>query len=115
MKRKFVLGLLVVPLAVVLIALAIANRKPVTLTLDPFGGAESMLAFDLPLFFLLLSAFAVGLIVGGFATWLGQGKWRRNAKVRSREAREWRRQADRLEKELETVDPASQRARLSAD
>lgn len=115
MKRKFVLGLLVVPLAVVLIALAIANRKPVTLTLDPFGGAESMLAFDLPLFFLLLSAFAVGLIVGGFATWLGQGKWRRNARAQSREAREWHRQADRLEKELEGLDRATHRAQLPAD
>jgi uncharacterized integral membrane protein len=114
-KRKFVLGLLVVPLAVVLIALAIANRKPVTLTLDPFGGAESMLAFDLPLFFLLLSVFAMGLIVGGFATWLGQGKWRRNARARSREVREWRHQADRLEKELEGVDPSAHRPQLHAD
>ncbi len=101
MWRKLVLALVVVPLGVVLITLAVVNRKPALLILDPFGGSEPGLSLEAPLFLFLLGAFALGLVVGGIATWLGQGKWRRTARDEAREVREWRRQADRLEKELE--------------
>lgn len=113
--RKLILGIVVVPLGVVLVALAVVNRKPALLILDPFGGAEPTLSIEAPLFLLLLLAFAVGLIVGGLATWLGQGKWRRTARVEAREARDWRREADRLEKELEGTDRGAPRAQLPAE
>ena len=115
MWRKLVLALVVVPLGVLLVALAVVNRTPAILVLDPFGGSEPRLSLEAPLFLFLLGAFALGLIVGGIATWLGQGKWRRTARAQSREAREARRQASRLEKELEGVHPSSNRARLAAD
>jgi hypothetical protein len=111
--RKLVLVLVVLPLAVVLIALAVVNRKPALLILDPFGGAESGMSLEAPLFLFLLGAFALGLVVGGIATWIGQGKWRRLAREETRQARDWRRQADRLEKELEGTDRAP-RAQLPA-
>ena len=104
MWRKLILGFIVVPLGVVLIALAVVNRKPVALTLDPIGGADPTVGLEAPLFLLLLGAFAFGLIVGGIATWLGQGKWRRPLAKACAQARDWRRQADRLEKELEGLD-----------
>lgn len=115
MARKLVLALVVVPLGVVLVALAVVNRKPVELILDPFGGAEPGLSLQAPLFLFLLGGFTVGLIAGGVATWLGQGRWRRTAREEAREARQWRRQADRLEKELEGFSPSSNRLRLTAD
>lgn len=115
MWRKLILALVVVPLGVVLIALAVVNRKSATLILDPFGGTEPNLSLEAPFFLFLLGAFAVGLIVGGIASWLNQGKWRRTAREEAREARDWRRQADRLEKELEGRDPATHRAQLPAD
>jgi hypothetical protein len=111
--RKLVLVLVVLPLAVVLIALAVVNRKPALLILDPFGGAESGMSLEAPLFLFLLGAFALGLVVGGIATWIGQGKWRRLAREETRQARDWRRQADRLEKELDSTDRAP-RAQLPA-
>jgi uncharacterized integral membrane protein len=101
-------------LGLVLVALAVVNRKPVTLGLNPFDGAAG-LGVEAPLFLFLLGAFASGLVVGGFATWLGQGKWRLMARTRAREASNWRRQADRLEKELEGLDASRARARLPAD
>jgi hypothetical protein len=113
--RKLTLVLVVVPLAVVLIALAVVNRKPVLLTLDPLGAADTGLSLEAPFFLFLLGAFAVGLVVGGIATWISQGKWRRLAREETRQARDWRRQADRLEKELEGFAPASERPRLTAD
>jgi uncharacterized integral membrane protein len=113
--RKLIFALIVVPLGVILVALAVVNRKSVELILDPFGGAEPNFSLQAPLFLFLLGAFALGLIAGGIATWFGQGKWRRTARVEAREARQWRRQADRLEKELEGFGPASNRPRLTAD
>ena len=115
MWRKLVLALVVVPLGVLLVALAVVNRTPAILVLDPFGGSEPRLSLEAPLFLFLLGAFALGLIVGGIATWLGQGKWRRTARAQSREACAARRQASRLEKELEGVHSSSNRARLPAD
>jgi len=111
--RKLILALVVVPLGVLLVALAVVNRKPALLVLDPFGGSEPRLSLEAPLFLFLLGAFALGLIVGGVATWLGQGKWRRTARAHSREA--LRRRTDRLEKELEGFDSGARPARLPAD
>jgi len=111
--RKLILALVVVPLGVVLIALAVVNREPTVLSLDPFGGTEPNLALEAPFFLFLLGAFALGLLVGGVASWLNQGKWRRTAREEAREARDWRCQADRLEKELETISPA--RPQLTAE
>ena len=115
MWRKLILALVVVPLGIVLIALAVVNRTSSVLILDPFGGAEPNLSIEAPFFLFLLGAFALGLVFGGMASWLNQGKWRRTAREEAREARDWRRQADRLEKELESLDPAHHRPQLPAE
>jgi hypothetical protein len=115
MWRKLVLALIVVPLALALITLAVVNRKPATLILDPFGGSEAGFALEAPLFLFLLGAFALGLVVGGIATWLRQGKWRKTAREGAREARELRLQADRLERELEGGGASPARPRLAAE
>jgi hypothetical protein len=113
--RKLILALVVVPLSVVLLALAVVNRKPALLILDPFGGSQPGLFLEAPLFLFLLGAFALGLVVGGTAAWLGQAKWRRLAREETRQARDWRRQADRLEKELEGLRSTAPRAQLPAE
>ncbi len=113
--RKLILALIVVPLGVILIALAVVNRAPAELILDPFGGGESGFTLHAPFFLFLLGAFAIGLVVGGVASWLNQGKWRRTAREEAREARDWRRQADRLEKELENLNPAGRQPQLTAE
>ncbi|MEM7192459.1 MAG: lipopolysaccharide assembly protein LapA domain-containing protein [Pseudomonadota bacterium] len=113
MKRKLVLGLVIIPLGVALIALAVVNREPVGLILDPFGGTHGYMV-QAPMFLFLLLAFALGLLIGGFASWLNQGKWRRTARSEAREARDWRQQADRLERQLESVHAAQQRPQLPA-
>ena len=115
MWRKLVLALIVVPLGLALITLAVVNRKPATLILDPFGGSEGGFALQAPLFLFLLGAFALGLVIGGIATWLRQGKWRKTAREEAREARELRLQADRLERELEGAGASPGRPRLAVD
>jgi uncharacterized integral membrane protein len=115
MWRKLVLALILVPLAIVLITLAVVNRTETTLILDPFGRSEGGYALQAPLFLFLLGAFTLGLIVGGIATWFRQGKWRRTAREGARETRELRQQTDRLERELEGAGVVHDRPRLAVD
>jgi uncharacterized integral membrane protein len=113
MWRKLAVALIVVPLGLALITLAVVNRQPATLILDPFGASGA--GIQAPLFLFLLGAFALGLLVGGIATWFRQGKWRKTAREGARETRELRRHADRLERELEGASASRDRPRIAAD
>jgi uncharacterized integral membrane protein len=86
MYNRFLLIVVFVPLAVVLIALAVANRDLTAFTLDPFNPGNPALTLQLPLFVLLFAALAIGLIVGSAATWFKQGRYRKLARQRSQEA-----------------------------
>ncbi len=68
--------LILLPLAVIGIALAVANRHAVTVSFDPFS-ATAAGAIEAPLFVILIAAIIVGVLLGGFFTWLSQGKHRR--------------------------------------
>src|SRR5215510_6753710 len=104
-----------VPLMLKLVTLAVVNRAETTLILDPFGGSQGSYGLSAPFFLFLLGAFALGLVVGGIATWFRQGKWRRTAREGARETRELRQQTDRLERELEGAGVAPHRPRLAVD
>jgi uncharacterized integral membrane protein len=86
MLNRVLLVAVVVPIAIILIALAVANRAPAAFTLDPFNPGNPALTVQLPLFFLLFAALALGMIIGGVATWLRQGRYRKLARQRAREA-----------------------------
>lgn len=85
LNRLFLIAI-VVPVAIVLIALAVANRTWVPFTLDPFNPGNPALTIQLPLFIFLFAALAVGLVIGSLATWLKQGRYRKLARQRSVEA-----------------------------
>jgi len=72
--------LVIVPLAVVLIALAVANRTIVVLSLDPFSAVEPAYALRAPLFVIILGAVMVGVVIGGAVDWIAQGRYRRAAR-----------------------------------
>ena len=50
MFRKIVTAVIVVPLAVVIVAFAVANRQTVTVSFDPFSSAAPAYAATVPLF-----------------------------------------------------------------
>lgn len=85
------------PLAVLLVVLAVANRAPVRLSVDPFNPGSDALSIDLPLYFVAFGALAVGVILGGVAVWLNQGRYRRSARREHNDAVRWQRQAERAE------------------
>src|ERR1051326_6521676 len=76
MVRTFLRALILVPIAVLLILFAVANRQWIALSLDPFFSDPPALAVHLPLFLAILLAVMLGVIVGGVATWFSQRKWR---------------------------------------
>jgi hypothetical protein len=99
---KRILSLLIAfPLGAVLVAIAVANRQPVALILDPFRPENPALSVALPLYAYLLGALIVGVIIGGAATWMGQRRWRQTARTQGRRAARWQAEADRLTRERE--------------
>ena len=82
MLNRFMTVAVFIPLAVVLVALAVANRAPVDFTLDPFNPGNPGLTVTMPLFIYIFAALAAGLLIGSVATWLRQGHYRKLARQR---------------------------------
>jgi uncharacterized integral membrane protein len=96
MFRKVVTAVIVVPLAAIIIAFAVANRQAVTVSFDPFSSSQPAYAATLPLFVLIFILLILGVIIGGIAAWLRQGRWRRSARKLEADVRAMR-------GELETI------------
>lgn len=103
MLKRLLSTLILFPIGALLVTLAVANRHAVLLTLDPFNPDDPALALNMPLYVYILAALIVGVVLGGFATWLTQSQWRRAARVRGQEARRWHAEADRLTREREAT------------
>jgi uncharacterized integral membrane protein len=95
MWNRFLLIVVVVPLAIILVTLAVANRAVVGVTVDPFNAENAALTWHLPLFIWLLLALAIGVIAGSAATWWRQGRYRRLARERQQEVQRLRDAAQR--------------------
>ncbi len=87
MIRRIALVLLLVPLAIFIVMLAVANRHSVLVSLDPFSTEAPALSRTVPLFAIMLVALIGGTIIGGTAAWVRQGKWRRAARRNEAELR----------------------------
>jgi uncharacterized integral membrane protein len=88
--RKILATAVLVPLAILIIAFAVANRQPITVSFDPFNANGPAAAVSLPLFALIILAVIVGVVVGGIGSWLRQGRWRGRARRLERELRQAR-------------------------
>ena len=95
--RRFFKYLFLVPVALVVLALAVANRHLVTIFLDPFAGpTPEGTQIDAPLYIVMLLAAMAGIILGSFTTWLEQGKYRRAARRAKTEENSLRAEIARL-------------------
>ena len=80
MLRRIVTAIIVVPLVVIIVAFAVANRQTITVSFDPLSSANPAYAATVPLFVLIFVVLILGVLIGGFAAWIRQGKWRRAAR-----------------------------------
>ncbi len=87
MTRKLVTYFLLVPLAIVILMFAVANREIITVSFDPFSATQPALSFTMPLFVLIFILTILGVILGGFAAWLRQSKYRRHVRLLETEVR----------------------------
>jgi uncharacterized integral membrane protein len=85
--RKFLRALIIIPLALIFIVFAVANRHFVTVSFDPFNSADPSVSVSLPLFLLIIMVAILGVVAGGSATWFGQRRWRRAARQHEADAR----------------------------
>jgi uncharacterized integral membrane protein len=84
-------------------AFAIANRQPVRFIVDPFINRDLAFSIDVPLYILLFIALFTGLFLGAAAVWIGQGRWRKAARSRSKEAALWKREAANLKAGIQST------------
>ena len=94
MLRRILVLFVLVPIVLVLVGLAVANRGAVTVSFDPFNATNPAFELATPLYLLAFGLLIVGVIVGGVAAWLKQRKWRRVAREFEAEARALRAELD---------------------
>jgi uncharacterized integral membrane protein len=105
MRRFFVL-LVLVPLAAVIVILSVANRAAVSLSLDPFTASATAMSLTAPLFVFLFGALALGILIGGVATWIRQGRWRRQVRAERARSAALREENERLRERVAAMAPS---------
>ena len=106
MVHKLFTIFVVVPLGVLLVVFAVANRHPITVSLDPFGANAPALSATVPLFLVIIFMLLVGVIAGGLATWFNQGKWRREARRLAAQVRALRIEREALKSQIAAKESA---------
>ena len=91
------------PIAVIVVSFAVANRQWITVSFDPFSKDAPFAAIDIPLWALFFCGVFFGLIAGWIACWFAQSKWRRSAKDTRKEL--LRSQAESSQLRRETMTP----------
>ena len=66
---KLLRWLLLIPLALLAILIAVANRQSVTFSLDPFDPLTPAIGLTMPLALIIIIAMFIGILIGGFASW----------------------------------------------
>jgi uncharacterized integral membrane protein len=108
--RKFFTALVLIPLGLIFVVFAVANRHPVTVSFDPFNSTDPSVGFTLPLFVVIIAVAIAGVLAGGSATWFRQRRWRRAARRHEADARQARAQlADLRAGTAMTLRPEPQR------
>jgi hypothetical protein len=86
-----------VPVALVILFFSMANRAHVKIGLDPFAANEAASSsVEAPMFIVVLLAVALGVLMGGAASWLGHLPVRRAEKVARAEAKKTRLEIEKL-------------------
>lgn len=96
MTRQLIGWFLLLPLSLLLIVFALANRQLVVVNFNPLAPVEGVATsgFGIPLFFVIYAVLLVGVLLGGVATWFAQGHHRI-------EKRRFRRESERLRSDLD--------------
>ncbi|MBI1867476.1 MAG: DUF1049 domain-containing protein [Methylocystis sp.] len=104
-----------VPLGLLLLFFAMANRGQVRIALDPLpGGDVSGPGFDAPLFLVVLASVALGVVAGSVSSWFKHRRHRRAAKEARAAAKQARAEADQLREQALSSLPSHAHDQLTA-
>jgi uncharacterized membrane protein YciS (DUF1049 family) len=81
--QRFIRWAVGLPIAVIVVSFAIANRQRTVVSFDPFSSANPFASVEMPLWALFFFGLLLGAIAGWISCWFAQAKWRRS----TREAR----------------------------
>ena len=74
---RFLKYLILVPVTIVVLAFAYANKHSVIVSIDPLAGDASPWTVKGPLFLVIIASVIVGVISGAISTWFSQGRHRK--------------------------------------
>ena len=78
--KKIFNWLVGLPIAIVGIGFAVANRQWITLSFDPFNRAHPFATIAMPLWALFFCGIFVGIFAGWMVSWLNHGRYRKAAR-----------------------------------
>jgi flagellar basal body-associated protein FliL len=99
--KKWLFRLFWIPVLIVAVLFMVANRQPVSISLDPFNASEP--ALTTPAFFLwvwLMLMLFVGFAAGAAGMWISGRPKRVEARVNRKTVKEQRKEITRLETRL---------------
>jgi uncharacterized integral membrane protein len=111
---RFIVAILMLVAAALLVAFAIANRNPVTVSFDPFDPAAPAYVVTLPLYVLAFLILILGVALGGIVGWFTQGKRRRHRRRLESELMRVRAELDRAVREKASQEAALRGMRATA-
>lgn len=96
-------AIVLVPIALIAVVFAVANREIVSISFDPFNSENPAFALSAPLFLTIILMVMLGVLIGGMAAWLSQAHVRGALRHAKSEAEHLRRelQETRLELDLQ--------------
>ena len=97
--KRIVNWIVGLPVAVVAIAFAVANRQWITVSFDPLHRDQPFASIAMPLWVLFFCGIFFGIFAGWIAAWLAQGKWRKAAKEARIELLRAQNEHERLKRE----------------
>ncbi len=92
---SFIKGIILLPIAIIVVLLAVANRHPVLLSFDPFSAEVPEISVTLPLFAIVFAAVMLGVVIGGIGAWFAQADNRRARRQAAREVSRLRVEVER--------------------
>ena len=98
MLRRIVGWVVLVPLCLILIVFALANRQLVVVNFNPLVPSEALSTpgVGVPLFLVLFTVLLFGVVLGGIATWFAQAPHRRDERAFKRETERLHREVDAM-------------------
>lgn len=103
MLKRLIALLILVPIAIVVVWMAVTNRQPISIAFPPEIRGEPFFTFEVPLYMAFFATLLLGVFIGSFTTWFKQGKHRKAARVQKAEANKWHNEADKAKERADDL------------